>query len=262
LDKYSIILTPHQLAPEKDAMAILDNEIASLNYGTYNSGFLAIRNDHNGHALADWWRDRLLKYCHDDLPAGPFTDQKWLNLVPSMFDNVHILRDPGYNVASWNLSNRKVKIHNSSIYVNDIFPLRFYHYTELGPAGRAMAEHYAKDDFEVFELWANYEEMVIENKMLGLPENWWFYGAYSDGTVINKEDRVRYRKSAQLQKKHPNPFTARKALHIPFTARKALHIPFTAHISLSISSEDEKISNPLGRFLEKNTRTIRRLFTK
>src|SRR5688572_24952262 len=113
LDAHSIVITPHQLQPESRQQAIEDNEIAALNYGVYNLGFLAVRNDKAGQAVASWWNDRLLPLCFDDRAHGFFVDQKWFDLVPAMFDGVHILRDPGYNVASWNLSNRHVVIREN-----------------------------------------------------------------------------------------------------------------------------------------------------
>ncbi len=50
-----------------------------------------------------------------------FTDQRWCDLVPSLFDRVHIERDPGYNVASWNLSTRRIQIlATGNIVVNNL----------------------------------------------------------------------------------------------------------------------------------------------
>lgn len=102
LDKHDIILTPHQIDPDDDPKAILDNEIGSLKWGIFNLGFLAVANRGDGARFAHWWRDRLLDFCIDDLPNGLFTDQRWCDHVPGLFSNVHVLRDPGYNVASWN----------------------------------------------------------------------------------------------------------------------------------------------------------------
>lgn len=251
LDQYSVVLTPHQVTPETEEDAIRDNEITALNYGVYNLGFLAIRNDNNGKKLANWWNDRLLEYCHDDLPRGLFVDQKWFDLVPAMFDSVHILRDPGYNVASWNLSHRKLTIRNSCIYVNDIYPLRFYHFTKLGPIGQTMTKKYAKDNYDVFEVWADYERQVIKNKPSNLPDNWWFYGVYSDGISVAKEDRLRFRHDLSLQKKYPKPLQNRAALQLKFKKQKE---------KFGQKSEKKKRQIGIIRFLEKNTRTIRRIF--
>ena len=261
LDSHSIIVTPHQVTPEEEKIAIIDNEITALNYGVYNLGFLAIRNNANGKRLANWWNDRLLEYCHDDLPKGLFVDQKWFDLVPAMFDGVYILRDPGYNVASWNLSHRKISITNKCIYVNGIFPLRFYHYTKLGPIGRKMTERYAKDNYEVFELWDKYEHMVEENTPLNLPSKWWYYGMYRDGTPIEKAERVRYRSNPNLKNVFPHPFSQKNAIRKESGFHKVEgHVLIKNNAVASISKHKKR--KTIGTFIEKNTRSLRRFFEK
>jgi len=44
LDKFSILLTPHQTEPDTGRSAIMDNEVSSLKHGVFNLGFLAVRN--------------------------------------------------------------------------------------------------------------------------------------------------------------------------------------------------------------------------
>ena len=58
LDTASIVLTPHQLGPNDTPLAIADNEMTSLKYGTYNLGFVAVRNDANGLGFAQWCHSR------------------------------------------------------------------------------------------------------------------------------------------------------------------------------------------------------------
>ena len=110
LDQFSIILTPHQILPNETEGLIKDNEMTSLKYGIFNLGFVAVRNDDAGRLFARWWAKQLYLACYDDVPNGLFTDQKWCDLVPCLFDKVLIERDPGYNVASWNISTREIKI--------------------------------------------------------------------------------------------------------------------------------------------------------
>jgi hypothetical protein len=208
LDESSIVLTPHQLAPEETAAAIVDNEICSLAHGTYNLGFIAITNDANGKKLAKWWNDRLLKYCIDDKPTGLFVDQKWCDLVPALFDGVRILRDPGYNVASWNLSNRKISFGiDGTVCVNGE-PLRFFHFTKLGPVGDTMTQKYAKDNVDVYELWTWYKRQVDASSTPLLPSNWWYYATFSNGEKIPKSARRLYRDRQDLIRAFPNPFDA------------------------------------------------------
>jgi hypothetical protein len=90
LRDHSIVLTPHQVDPEDaaDLQAIRDNEVTTLDYGTFNLGFVGVKNDAEGRRFADWWAERLHDWCHDRLDIGIFVDQKWCNLVPCFFDGV------------------------------------------------------------------------------------------------------------------------------------------------------------------------------
>lgn len=207
LDSYEIILTPHNLSPELDERGIIDNEIAPLKHGIYNLGFIAVRCNGEGRKFSEWWRERLLSFCYDDILKGLFTDQRWCDHVPVFFNNVHILKDPGYNVASWNLSNRKVKIDPKGKILVNGSPLRFYHFTKLGPAGEAMTSRYARDNLEVYELWAWYKRVLAEKFVEpSIPENWWYYNTFSNGKRISKEMRVLYRNNKELRQSYPNPF--------------------------------------------------------
>lgn len=179
LKDFDIILTPHQLSPEdpNDDIAIRDNELCSLTHGVYNLGFVAISNRDEGKKFAKWWRDRLYQYCKDDIPNGMFTDQRWCDLVPAFFNNVKILRDPGYNVASWNLSQRKISISDlGEIFVNGS-KVKFFHFTKLGPVGRKMTERYAGDNTEVYEVWSWYARQVAKYEMDTIPNRYWGYGS-------------------------------------------------------------------------------------
>ncbi|MEJ1935709.1 hypothetical protein WDZ92_36415 [Nostoc sp. NIES-2111] len=210
LQKHSVILTPHQVHPERrsDRQAIIDNEIASLANGSYNLGFIGVRNCIEGRRFASWWEDRLEEWCHDRRDIGLFVDQKWCDLVPCLFDDVGILRDSAYNVASWNLSNRSVRITESgNILVNDEL-LCFFHFTKLGPIGATMTSRYAKGALDVYELWWWYRREVEANRDPRIPHGWWAYSTFEDGEPIQKELRVLYRDRADLKNAFASPFSS------------------------------------------------------
>jgi hypothetical protein len=206
LDTHDILLTPHQLAPDDARGAIFDNEICSLKHGIFNLGFVAIANRPEGKRFAKWWGDRLTEFCYDDLASGIFVDQKWCDLAPGFFDDLKVIRDPGYNVASWNLSQRTLAFDaQGNALVNGV-PLRFYHFTKLGPLGDLMTQKYARENTEIYELWACYRRWVEKYKAENFPSGWWRYGHFDNGQKIPKAARVLYRSRADLMSEFPNPY--------------------------------------------------------
>jgi hypothetical protein len=194
LDTHDIILTPHRLMPETETIPIIDYEIGALKHGIYNLGFLAVAGRGEGQRFARWWRDRLRDFCFDDIPNGLFTDQRWCDHVPGLFDRVHVLRDPGYNVASWNLGQRPLAITADGSLLAAGCPLRFFHFTKVPGIGEAMIEAYAGGRIEVFELLAWYRGRLAAHVVAGLPPGWWAYGHYDDGSPIAREHRIAYRR--------------------------------------------------------------------
>jgi len=208
LETNDIVLTPHLLNPEEERTAIIDNEICPLWAGIYNLGFVAIRTTGEGARFASWWAQRLRDFCHDDPAKGLFVDQKWCDHVPVFFDKVHILKDPGYNTASWNVSQRKITIDDDgNVRANDRL-LRFWHFTKLGPLGDVMTRRYAKDQIVVYELWRWYREQVARATSAAVPDRYWAFGQFEDGTPIERAHRLLYRERQDLQAHFKNPFSS------------------------------------------------------
>ena len=126
----SIVLTPHIRAPFCDAHHPTDLSI--LQSGTYNLGFTALNNDDESLNFLRWWNDKLRRDCIVDIARGLFVDQKWIDLVPGLFSRVSILRDPGYNVAYWNLHERGVDMSGCEPRVEGC-PLAFFHFSGYSP---------------------------------------------------------------------------------------------------------------------------------
>lgn len=221
---WDICLTPHQLQPDQKREAVIDNEITSLKTGIYNLGFVAIRTRGEGRRMAQWWNDRLLSFCYDDIPNGLFVDQRWCDHVPGLFDRVKIIRDPGYNVASWNLSHRTVSIDpDGRVRVNGE-PLRFWHFTKLGPLGDTMTKKYAEDNFQVYELWNWYRDQIAAATSASVPARYWAYGHYDSGQLIDKPHRELYRHRKDLQLAFPDPFDTRRGGYLNWLQGEGLAV--------------------------------------
>jgi hypothetical protein len=208
LEQHDVLLTPHLIDPNTDHAAILDNDLSASRTGIFNLGFVAIRTSGEGARFAKWWNDRLLVFCYDDIPNGVFVDQRWCDHVPALFDKVKVVRDPGYNVASWNLSTRKLQIDKGGAITVNGAPLRFWHFTKLGPTGDTMTKRYARDNYPVYEIWNWYKRQVGAATEPGIPDRYWAYDSFTDGTKIEKAQRWLYRTREDLQAAFPDPFDA------------------------------------------------------
>lgn len=128
LEQNDAVVTPHILTPIP-----LDGKTPAeelfLNYGIYNLGFLAVRNSAEVYQFLDWWQERTYAKGFDKPSIGLFTDQIWINHLPVFLEKVAILKNPGYNMAPWNLHERKLSGKGPIYLVNESWPLAFYHFS-------------------------------------------------------------------------------------------------------------------------------------
>ncbi|MFN5169312.1 MAG: hypothetical protein ACK5DD_06780 [Cyclobacteriaceae bacterium] len=120
-----IFLTPHLLA--QDGLN-KHSELQMLAAGVFNGGFFAVRAGDESRQFLTWWKERMAEFSYQGKP-GLFVDQIWLNFVPAYFGRVNIIFDPGYNVAYWNLSNRKISRDGGTLRVNNSHELLFFHFS-------------------------------------------------------------------------------------------------------------------------------------
>ncbi|BAQ65877.1 hypothetical protein [Geminocystis sp. NIES-3709] len=203
-----ILLTPHQLNPENLKDAVIDNEICFLKYGTFNLGFLGVKNSEEGIKFLHWWSSRCLNFCYDDPSRGLYTDQRWIDLVPSFFSDITILKHPGYNVANWNLTNRHVTGDISNKIFVENQPLCFYHFS--GSQG-IMPQKYDLINPSIESLLKWYEDECATMGEKEFSKISCFYDYFDNGELIKKEERLLYRERIDLQQNYPNPFDTKNS---------------------------------------------------
>ncbi|MCF0253159.1 MAG: glycosyl transferase [Duodenibacillus sp.] len=208
LDKYDIILAPHQLTPAKTKKGIIDEELCSSKYGIFNLGFFAVANRIRGLDFAKWWAERLYDFCYDDIPNGIFTDQKWCDHVPSFFgDALLVLRDKTCDVASWNLYERYISKNENGQYLVNGENLKFYHFTGYDSgAGFVQSSRFFDTMPQLKELWSEYGFALKANDQETVEKLKWKYLCFDNGEKITDAMRYLYRDKEDLRKKFPNPF--------------------------------------------------------
>ncbi|HVT73096.1 MAG TPA: FkbM family methyltransferase [Lacunisphaera sp.] len=112
--------------------------------GNFNVGLIGFRRDAQALACLEWWRQRCLEWCHLRHEDGRYADQKYLDEWPARFPGVKILRQPGANLAMWNVARFNLTVDGDVVRV-DGMPLVFFHFHGL----RRPAPH-------LFELSAAY----------------------------------------------------------------------------------------------------------
>jgi glycosyltransferase involved in cell wall biosynthesis len=191
------VVTPHLNQPMDDDK--FPDELSIMRSGVYNCGFAAINAAHSACAtLLDWWAEKLEFGCFVDLERGLFTDQKWIDLVPGMFPDVHILRDNGYNLAYWNLAQRPV-ITNSDGFTAGGDPLVFVHFSGValsqpGIFSKHQNRFTAENIGGLRPLYECYLAKLASNgheRHVGKP---YFYGFFADGEKIVPPLRRVYRR--------------------------------------------------------------------
>ena len=207
LQTHAVVLTPHQVDRESAIDAVMDNEICSLKHGVYNLGFLAVSNSAVGRDFARWWRERLDRHCFDDIPNGLFTDQRWADLVPALFEGVHILRDRSYNVATWNIAHRRIEGSVDTGILADGQPLKFFHFSGFDSGAQlTMLRGYGGSMPAAFALRAWYIDQCAKLDSENYAGLAWPYDTFGDGEPITRAQRRTYRDRHDLQRAFPDPF--------------------------------------------------------
>lgn len=205
-----IAVTPHVSVPATDTADLLDGEmLGSLRHGVFNLGFLGIANKGQGIDFIDWWGARCLDWCYDDNSKGLFTDQRWIDLAPCFFTEMHVLRNVGYNMATWNLYYRQLsRDAEGQLNVNETQPLRFFHFSgfDLG-THELMLQRHAPNDPILREMSDWYVAEQAKNGQQRLGQRKGQYDYFSDGTKIEKGWRFVYRESADTMQRYPQPYT-------------------------------------------------------
>ena len=133
LDACDILLTPHLCrVPAADDPDLVWRDLAVLQHGVYNGGFVGLARSLDADRFLEWWGSRVLRAGHKRLAEGMNCDQRWLDLLPGFGLSLKVSGHPGLNAAYWNLHERRFELREGRHFVNGL-PLKFFHFSGYGP---------------------------------------------------------------------------------------------------------------------------------
>lgn len=213
LDRSEVVLTPHVTSPVPDDGRLHD-DLAFLRAGTFNAGFVGVKDSETGRNFVTWWGRKTSKECIHDLASGKFADQNWLSLVPSHFSGVQIETGCQYNVAYWNLHERRLSASRFGRPLVNGIPLVFFHFSGFDPLqADQLSRHQDRfriGDFPVLRTLV--DEYITRLNDCGLSESSrrrYRLGQLDDGTAIHDHWREAVRINHPLLKGIDDPFSTK-----------------------------------------------------
>lgn len=122
LEDASVAIIPHRFTAQIERMR---------KFGTYNVGWVGMRNDRDGRAVIEWWRQKCIEWCHDYVDGGRFADQGYLDAFPTLSPRVKIVEHVGANLAPWNIGNYRIAVVDGEVRIDGKSPLIFFHFQGL-----------------------------------------------------------------------------------------------------------------------------------
>jgi SAM-dependent methyltransferase len=214
LRAHGLVVTPHLTAPmPRDGRKPSETDI--LIAGSYNLGFIGLTPGPATDELLDWWGERLETDCVVAPERGYFVDQRWMDFAPGLVPDLAVLRDPGYNVAYWNLPSRQVRRAGDRYTVNGR-PLRFFHYSGFDPGRRdQLSKHQDRillsEEPALRELCGRYADRLLAAGHREAQSWTYTYDRLGDGTPIDAAVRAGCRAAVEAGELHGSPFTVEGA---------------------------------------------------
>jgi len=132
--------------------------------GQYQAGLLGFSNDHYGRKILSWWKNKCLNWCFDwhDEKQERWGDQKYLDKVPVIFENIKISHNLGINAGPWNLilndQSYNVTKEAGHVFINN-YKVCCYHFGSMKIVG-----------LHKFDLWHHCEVLIKPEIIVALYE--------------------------------------------------------------------------------------------
>jgi hypothetical protein len=116
-----------------------------------------------------------------------YVDQRWLDLAAASSQLIGVMRDPGFNVAYWNLHERALRRNGLDKWTVNDSPLKFFHFS--GYDSKALTTKTICNDLNALALAEQYNRLLQDAQNEHFKSFSCGWDSYSRGTKILQEHR-------------------------------------------------------------------------
>lgn len=182
-----VVVTPHFISPVQGEVSLSSKRQPIPD--TCSPDFFAIRRSDNTRQFLHWWRQ------------GPI-ESRWLELLPALCDRVVFLRHPGYNVAPWNVRERRIRVGPDGRLRALDQELVFFNFGDFSPEDplRLMASpSFRVSDPTILQLAIDYSKDLQAFGSDWYTHQPYVFGMFSDGGFVTSAERRQYRRVSSLR---------------------------------------------------------------
>lgn len=168
-------LIDDELKEANASIGLSPHFINNITFGIYCVQYVYFRNDKNGVACLEWWKNECLNWCYSKLENGKYGDQKYLDYFSDNFDNVYSIKNRGAGIANWNMDQYKYDKCRMTLKHKDTeWPIVFFHYNgvnvriENGKIVFVISKYFPLSVRKIF--FSTYAELLetVYSKYLGI----------------------------------------------------------------------------------------------
>jgi hypothetical protein len=122
----SVLITEHRYSK-------LASLLVRKKAGRFCVQFMTFLNNSESRRILSIWKKQCLEWCFNRYEDGKFGDQKYLDVWPGIYPDVHILAHLGGGLAPWNIGQYKIYDNNGTFFgiekaSKKEFELIFFHF--------------------------------------------------------------------------------------------------------------------------------------
>lgn len=209
LCRADVVLTSHITRPlPHDNATLSDSDIFRM--GCYAPGFLALRRSARSCQLLRWWSEKISDNGNISSRSDVIAD-RWLDLVPHLFEGVEVLTRPGYNVGYWDLHDDRVRMDGERVLVNgeaaSLFNFRGFHPNSPSELPIFRNQYQARQAGNAARLFSRYYDLLMQAAWAETSRWTYSHDFFNSGPVIPVSARLYYRSLGAYSNELGDPFT-------------------------------------------------------